>query len=314
MDSTGTLFMPPGRSTIAGDVDALFNFIMYASLGFFLIVVVTMIYFVIRYRRRGADATTPDLSHNLKLELIWSIVPTILVIIVFFWGFNLFMKMSIVPHDAYEVKVTAQQWFWSFSYPNGNTTVNELTVPAGRPVKLLMSSQDVIHSLFVPDFRIKMDVLPNRYTMTWFEAPETGTHNLFCAEYCGTSHSEMIGLVKVLTSEQFDKWLEEGESSGDGMTPAEYGQVLFKSKACNTCHKVDGVAHTGPALNGIMGISHKFTDGTSIVVDENYIRESVLNPQTKIVEGFQPVMPTFQGILSEKQIDALIAYLKSLEK
>ena len=313
MDSTGTLLLPPGQSTIASDVDALFYFILYASIAMFVLVVALMTYFMFRYKRRGSETTTSGVAHNFKLELLWSIIPTILVVIVFFWGFKVFMKMHIVPKDAYEISVTGQKWFWSFDYPNGASTVNDLVVPAGKPVKLLMSSKDVIHSFFVPDFRVKMDVLPNRYTLIWFEAPNPGEHNLFCAEYCGTSHSKMIGRVRVLEKVEFDKWLAEGASSGEGLSLEEYGSQLYRSKACVTCHRIDGTAHTGPSFLGIFGETHNFADGRSAMVDENYIRESILNPQSKVVTGFQPVMPTYQGLVDERQVDAIIAYIKSLK-
>ncbi len=316
MDTTGTLFLPPGRSTIAGDVDALFNFILYAGLIIFAVVAVGIIAFVIRYRRRPGEeeGITSGVAHNIKLELIWSIIPTVLVIIVFFWGFRVFMKMQVAPADAYEIKVTGQKWFWSFDYPEGISTVNELVVPVDKPVKLLMSSQDVIHSFYVPDFRIKMDVLPNRYTVTWFEAPETGEHNLFCAEYCGTSHSEMVGRVKVVPERVFNEWLDSGAGEGEGISMEEYGEQLYTAKACNTCHRIDSRAHTGPALNDLFGTQQDLADGSTVTADENYIRESILNPQAKIVAGYQPVMPTFQGLLKNRQIDALIAYIKKLKE
>jgi cytochrome c oxidase subunit 2 len=314
MDTTETLFMPPGKSTIAPEVDALFNFILYAGAVFFLIVLIGMIVFVTRYRRRGKDSLTPGIAHNFKLELLWSIIPTILVIIVFFWGFRVFMKMHVAPKDAFEVKVTGQKWFWSFDYPNGASTVNELVVPLGKPVKLLMSSKDVIHSFFVPDFRIKMDVLPNRYTMTWFEAPFSGEHNLFCAEYCGTSHSDMVGRVKVLGEREFNEWLESGIGTGEGMSLEDFGEQLYTSKACVTCHRIDGAAHTGPSFLAIFGIQRSLADGSDVEIDENYIRESILKPATKVVAGYQPVMPTYQGLLSNRQIDALTAYIKSLKE
>jgi cytochrome c oxidase subunit 2 len=314
MDTTGTLFMPPGQSTIAPEVDALFNFILYSSIVLFIIVVSGMGYFVMRYRRRGKEELTSGTAHNVKLELFWSIIPTILVIIVFFWGFRVYMKMHVVPKDAYEIKVTGQKWFWSFDYPNGASTVNDLVVPSGKPIKLLMSSKDVIHSFFVPDFRIKMDVLPNRYTLTWFEAPNEGEHNLFCAEYCGTSHSDMIGRVRVVGEREFDEWLHSSATAGEGMTPEAYGEQLYTAKACNTCHRIDEKAHTGPSFLGIYGVTHQLQDGGTVVADENYLRESILNPQAKIVAGYQPVMPTYQGLLDDHQIDCLIAYIKSLKK
>lgn len=306
--------MPPGKSTIASDVDSLFNFILYGSTVLFLIVVIGMIYFVVKYRAKEKDKLTSGVSHNLKLELLWSIIPTILVIIVFFWGFRVYLKMYVPPRDAYEIKVTGQRWSWVFDYPNGATTIGELNVPRGKPVKLLISSKDVIHSFYIPDFRIKMDALPNRYTVTWFEAPEPGGHNLFCAEYCGTSHSGMIGRVNVLGEREFNDWLESSASFGEGLSLEDYGEQLFTQKACVTCHNINGKAHTGPPLNGIYNVKINMADGSLVLSDENYIRESILNPQAKIVAGYQPVMPTFQGILNDRQIDALVAYIKSLEK
>ena len=315
MDTTGTLFLTQGGSTIAGEVDALFYFLVYASIVFFGIVVFGIIYFSIRYRSRLGETvtTTSPIADNIKLELLWSIIPTILVVIVFFWGFNLYLKMNVVPKDAIEIKVTGQKWFWTFDYPDGANTVNELVVPVNKPVKLLMSSRDVIHSFFVPDFRIKMDVLPNRYTIAWFEASRIGGHNLFCTEFCGKGHSEMIGRVRVISEREYAEWLETSFQTGEGMTPEEYGEQLFVSKACHTCHSTEGKAMVGPSLNGVFGKPVMLASGGEVTVDENYIRESLLEPQASIVAGFQPVMPTYQGIIKDGQIDALIAYIKSLK-
>lgn len=315
MDTVGTFFMPPEGSTFAGEVDSIFYFIVYASIIIFGIVLFGMIFFALRYRhsRQAADGTTPDISHNTKLELVWSIIPTILVLIVFFWGFHVFMKMNVVPKDAMEIKVTGQKWFWSFDYPEGVATVNELIVPDNKPIKLLMSSKDVIHSFFIPDFRTKMDVLPNRYSVTWFEAKRPGTYNLFCAEFCGDGHSEMIGTVKVVTEREYAAWLEAGSSGGEGIPVEQFGEQLFRSRACHTCHSVEGKRMIGPPLNGIFGHEVVLKSGQKYTVDENYLRKSLLEPQADIVAGFDPVMPTYQGLLKDKQIDALIAYIKSLK-
>ena len=305
--------MPPAASTYAGDVDALYYFILYISIFFFTLIVGAMIYFAIRYRRKKGETEAPDgPTHNTFLETTWIVVPVIIVIIIFFWGFRGYMIMSVVPANAMEIKVTGQKWFWTFSYPDGQMTTNELVVEVGKPVKLLMSSKDVIHSMFIPAFRLKRDVLPNRYSITWFEATQIGDYHLFCAEYCGTSHSKMIGTVKVRSSSDFAEWLESLDSAGEGVTPAEYGEKLFTSRACITCHHVDGTVGTGPDLQGIFGHEVELTDGTKVTADENYIRESILDPISKVVVGYQPVMPTFQGILKEKEVDALIAYVKSL--
>jgi len=315
MDTTGTIFLTPGGSTIAGEVDSLFYFLVYASIAMFGIVLAGLVYFGLRYRRRQTDADTPTSgrAHNLKLELLWSIIPTILVVIVFIWGFRIYIKMHVVPHEAMEVKVTGQKWFWSFDYPQGASTVNELVVPVSKPIKLLMSSKDVIHSFFVPDFRIKMDVLPNRYTITWFEATRTGNFDLFCAEFCGDGHSDMIGKVRVVGEREFSEWLEAGLSGGEGMTPEDFGARLYVSKACNTCHSIDGRSLVGPTFKGAFGTRRVLEDGGEVTIDENYIRESILEPQAKVSAGFQPVMPTYQGLLNSREIDALVVYIKSLK-
>ncbi len=315
MDTTGTMMLPPSGSTIAGEVDALFYFLVYASFVLFGIVLFGLVFFSIRYRRRAIseDVTTPDLSHNTKLEIVWSVIPTILVVIVFFWGFHVYLKMNVVPKDAMEVKVTGQKWFWTFMYPEGASTVNELVVPVGKPVKLLLSSRDVIHSFFVPDFRIKMDALPNRYTVAWFEATGIGDHNLFCAEFCGDGHSEMIGRVRVVGEREYEEWVQTSALSGEAMPPEQFGEALFSSKACHTCHRIDGQAKTGPPLNGIFGHTAALVGGGTVTVDENYLRESILEPQKSVVAGYQPVMPTYQGIVNDRELDALIAYIKSLK-
>jgi cytochrome c oxidase subunit 2 len=313
MDTARSLLLPPESSTIAGEVDSLFYFILFTALILFAIVMVTTAIFIIKYRRRGKTTTTSGVTHNTALEIAWTAIPTVLILIVFFWGFKTYIKMNVVPKDALEIKVTGQRWFWSFDYPEGATSMNELVVPAGKPVKLLMSSKDVIHSFFVPDFRIKMDVIPNRYTTAWFEAKRTGAHDLFCAEYCGKGHSEMIGKVKVVSETEFAKWLEEGSGFGEGMTLEEYGAKLYIKKACVTCHTVDGSAKVAPTFKGLFGREEFLADGSRVIVDENYLRESILTPAAKVVAGYQPVMPTYQSLLKSKEVDALIAYIKSLQ-
>jgi len=314
MDTTRTLWMPPGQSTIAGDVDSLFYFLLYASIVLFVIVVGGTGYLIWKYRHPGTEEKTYGKAHDNRLEFIWTIIPIIMVVIVFFWGIKVFLKMNVVPADAIEIKVTGQKWFWSFDYPEGASTVNELVVPEDKPIKLLMSSKDVIHSFFVPQFRIKMDVVPNRYSVTWFEATNPGTYDLFCTEFCGKGHSEMIGLVKVVTEREYNEWLESSAGMGEGMSLVDYGAQLYKSRACNTCHSIDGSAMVGPSFKGDFGSPRALTSGETITIDENYVRESILNPQAKIAAGYDPVMPTYQGILKDRQIDALVAYIKSLSE
>ncbi len=313
MDPNGSLIFPSQVSTIAPEVDALFDFILYLSIIFFILVVGGTFYFAWKYRKKGEDTFTKDLSHNNMLEVLWTVIPTILVFIIFVWGFKSYMKMTVPPDTSMQIKVTGQKWFWTFNYPEGATTTNELVVPVDQPVKLLMSSTDVIHSFFVPNFRTKMDVLPNRYTQLWFEATETGEYNLFCTEYCGKGHSEMIGKVKVLSRAEYDSWLASAGNAGANMKPEEFGEKLYKDKACFTCHSIDGSTLVGPTFKGIFGRTEKMTDGSEVLSDENYIRESILEPQAKIVQGFQPIMPTYQGVLKDEEIDALIAYFKTLK-
>jgi cytochrome c oxidase subunit 2 len=315
MDTTSTIFLPPPGSTTASGVDALFSFLFYVSVFFFVLIMGMVIFFAIRYRRRGeAPRLTPGITHNTALEMVWIVIPLILVGIIFVWGFKGFVRSSVVPKDAMEIKVTAQKWFWSFSYPDGASTINELVVPAGKPIKLLMSSQDVIHSFFVPDFRVKRDVLPNRYSVAWFEAPNPGEHHLFCAEYCGSGHSSMIGKVRVLGERDYEDWLSKAMVSGEGMSAVDFGAKLYVSKTCNTCHSIDGSANNGPSFLGIYGEETLLSDGSRVRVDENYIRESILTPQKKVVAGYQPIMPTFQGLIQAHEVDALVAFIKSLKK
>lgn len=313
MDSTATFWLPPGDSTIAQDVDSLFYFIVYLSLALFLIVTLSSLFLAIRYRRRGKRELTTSIAHNIPLELTWTIIPTMLVLVIFAWGFRDYLRMQVVPRNALEIKVKAQKWFWSFEYPGGVSEVNRLVVPVDKPIKLLMSSQDVIHSLFVPNFRVKMDVLPNRYTTLWFEATREGEFNLFCTEYCGKGHSEMLGKVVVMREQDYQDWLQTTAEASLTMSLEELGEQLYRSKACVTCHSVDGSPNQGPTFKGIFGKSEKLTDGTEVVVDENYIRESILDPFAKIAAGYQPIMPPFQGLLKDREVDALIAFIKSLQ-
>jgi cytochrome c oxidase subunit 2 len=314
MDTTGSLFLPPSGSTMAPEVDALMTFILGVCIFFGVVVFGGVIYFSLKYRRQRRSERGAAPSHNDALELAWTILPLILVIIIFFWGFRTYMKMSVVPKDALEVKVTAQKWFWSFSYPEGQTSVSELVVPVGKPIKLLMSSRDVIHSFFVPGFRLKRDVLPNRYSIAWFEATQTGVFDLFCAEYCGSKHSGMLGKVRVVSDREYGDWLAAAGAGGEGLSPAEYGAKLYESKECVTCHSLDGSRGEGPSFLNVFNHEVQLKDGSKIVADENYLRESILNPASKVVAGYQPIMPTYQTLLKDADVDALVAYIKSLSQ
>lgn len=312
MDTSGTMIMPPGGSTMSGEIDAVFNLILYVGTFFFALVSGLAVYFVVKYRRKEKPGLTSGVDQNAMLELTWTVIPTLIVVVFFILGFRTFLKMNIVPRDALEIKVTAQRWLWTFDYPNGANSVNELVVPAGRPIRLTLSSNDVIHSFFVPDFRVKMDALPNRYTVAWFEAKGAGEHDLFCAEYCGKGHSEMLGRVRVVPQEEYDGWLERSFAFDESVPLEEHGAGLYRSKACFTCHSIDGTGSIGPTFMGAFGDEVILADGSKITADENYVRESILNPRAKLVIGYQPVMPTYQGKLKDREVDALVAYIKSL--
>jgi cytochrome c oxidase subunit 2 len=233
---------------------------------------------------------------------------------IFFWGFKGYIKAAVAPNDATEIVVTAKKWVWQFEYPDGTRTLNDLHVPLNKPVKLVMHSEDVIHSFFVPSFRLKRDVIPGRYTQLWFTATEPGVQQVFCAEYCGKGHSDMLAKIHVDTDEQYETFLREGDEQVRQMPLQELGRQVYENKGCATCHSIDGTRGQGPSWKGIYGQVHMGTDGKGHLVDENYIRESILYPQAVIVQGYQPIMPTFQGLLLEREILGAIEYIKSLKQ
>jgi cytochrome c oxidase subunit 2 len=302
-----SFWLPESASTIASEVDGLFLFVTWVSTVLFVGVIGAMIYFAYRYRRQDPDERPTPVHESKLLEISWIVVPTILVLLVFNWGFKSFIKMNVAPPDAYEIQAEAWSWNWMFTYPNG-TQSDTLYVPEGQPVKVTMSSRDVIHSFFVPAFRVKQDVLPNRYTSVWFEATEQGTYDLFCTEYCGTSHSDMITKTKVVSQEEFNEWVEG--ASTDDMPLPQLGERLYSQQGCQACHSLDGSSNVGPTWQGLYGTTdHPMSDGSTVVADENYLREAILEPNAKIVEGYGAVMPSYQS-LSERQVSALIAFMK----
>ncbi|MDZ7715852.1 MAG: cytochrome c oxidase subunit II [Balneolaceae bacterium] len=316
MEAIRDFFLPPAKTALASEVDALFWFVHITSLVLIIGILIALAYFVYKYRRKSENDVTPVITHNNKLEVTWSVIPLIITLVVFGWGFQTYVSLTTPPDDAYEVQVTAQKWFWLFQYENGAQSRNELHVPAGRPVKLVMSSRDVIHSFFVPDYRIKQDVVPDRYTETWFRVDEPGESIVFCTEYCGTDHSNMMANVIVHEQEEFETWLAGNSGGGEkpsDLAPAEWGEQLAKEWACTTCHSPDGSELTGPTWLGKFGSQEQLADGSSVTVDENYIRESILEPNAKVVEGYAPVMNTYQGQLNDDQIDAIIEYIKTLK-
>jgi cytochrome c oxidase subunit 2 len=298
---------PARASTGAGNVDALYIFLLLLS-GFMCLAIFMMIVvFALRYRRQPGRAAE-QIEGSTALEITWSVVPLGIFMVIFAWGAFIFFQERTPPRDASEVYVVAKQWMWKLEHVEGQREINELHVPVGRDVKLIMTSQDVIHSFYVPAFRIKQDVLPGRYTTAWFRATKPGVYHLFCAEYCGSQHSGMIGQVMVMEPAQYQAWLSGGSTSG---SLASNGESIFQQLGCVTCHRSDTQGR-GPNLAGIFGKPVQLEDGRTVVADENYIRESILSPSAKVVKGFKPIMPVFQGLVSEEQLTELVAYVKSL--
>jgi len=302
--------LPEQASTIAPRVDALFLFVLGVSVFFAGLIFVSIVYLAVKYRRR-ADAAAPKLiAGSLALELLWTVIPFGLTMVMFVWGALLFVEIQNPPADALEIIAVGKQWMWKMQHPDGHQEINELHVPIGRRIKLTMTSEDVIHSFFVPAFRIKMDVLPGRYTTAWFEATRSGRYRLFCAEFCGTQHSGMIGNVTVLELSEYESWLS---GRAVGTSTAKMGESLFQRLGCASCHRPDG-AVPAPSLVGLFGSKVALEGGRTVVADEGYIRESIIDPRAKIVAGYQPVMPTYRGLISEDGILQIIAYLKSAEQ
>jgi cytochrome c oxidase subunit 2 len=307
----GFRLFPEQASTIAPQVDALFFFLIGLSLFFSLLIAGLIVVFMIRYRRRPGGDHVPDIHGSLALEGLWTAIPFVLAMTVFFWGASIFATMRRPPDDALEVQVVGKQWMWKLQHMEGRREINELHVPVGRAVKLLMTSEDVIHSFYVPEFRVKQDAVPGRYSSVWFEATKPGTYHLFCAEYCGTLHSGMIGRVVAMEPAAFEAWLG-GRQAGANVPIEVAGEGIFRAQGCGTCHRADGSGQ-GPALQGVFGKTVTLASGQTLTADEGYLRESILDPNAQVVAGYKSVMPTFQGLLSEEDVMRLIAYVKSLK-
>src|SRR3984885_14173214 len=297
---------PERASSMAGQVDAIYIFLLVVCGMVALLVFTCLLYFAARYRSR-AGVPAEQIDGSTPLELTWSIIPLCVFMVFFAWGALVFFKQRTPPREATEVYVVAKQWMWKLEHAEGQREINELHVPVGRDVKLIMTSQDVIHSFFVPAFRMKQDVLPGRYTVAWFRATKAGTYHLFCTQYCGTQHSGMIGSIIVQEPAQYEAWMSGGTTGPLSAT----GEKIFAELGCVTCHRTDSQGR-GPNLQGVFGKPVLLQDGRTVVADENYIRESILDPGAKVVNGFKPVMPTFQGLVSEEQLNALVAYVKSM--
>jgi cytochrome c oxidase subunit 2 len=307
MSLFGIPIFPEQASSFAADVDALYFFLLAVSAFFALVVAVAAIALGIKYRRRHEGEVGAPIEGNLPLELLWSVIPAMIAMVMFGWGASVFYHLRRPPEEALQIYAVGKQWMWKFQHLEGQREINELHVPAGRRIKVTVTSEDVIHSLYFPSFRTKIDAIPGRYQQLWFEPTKPGTYHIFCAEYCGTNHSGMIGSVTVLEPAAYQAWLAGG---GEGSL-AERGNALFNQLACNTCH-LDSGQGRGPSLKDIFGKEIELSDGSKVTVDEAYLRESILNSQAKIVKGFQPLMPTFQGLVSEEGLVALIEHVKSM--
>lgn len=316
------MFFPTRGTEISREVDAVMFFIFWVSVFFFVVLMALTVYFAVRYRRRRGVPQQRSAAHNTPLEITWSVIPTLLMAVMFVWGFRLYLDMHAVPANAETIHVTAQKWAWAFEYDDG-TTSRELTdpivgvqypliaVPLNTPVRFLMQSTDVIHSLYIPAFRKKIDVFPNRYTVFSFTAKAPGDYQLFCTEYCGDNHSQMMAIIRVLPPADYMSWRAE-QASTDDIPLNELGKTLRLTKGCAQCHSVDGAANVGPTWLNAFGATRQFTDGTSAVIDENYIRESIIAPQVKIAAGYANQMPSYAGQLKEREIRAIVAYMAEL--
>jgi cytochrome c oxidase subunit 2 len=303
-------FFPQQASEQAATVDALYFFLVAVTGVFAVLIAVLVVAFATKFHRQHDDEVGYAIHGSLALELLWTIIPLGITMVMFVWGAQVFFHMTRAPRGAMEIYVVGKQWMWKVQHMDGAREINELHVPMGRPVKLIMGSEDVVHSFFIPDFRVKADVVPGRYNTLWFTATKPGKYHIFCTQYCGTKHSNMIGWVTVLAANDYQAWLSGGSSGG---TMAENGAKLFTSLACVTCHLDTGQGR-GPVLKGLFGKQILLSSGQTVTMDDAYIRESILNPQAKVVAGFQPIMPTFQGLVSEEQLLQLIAYVKSLSE
>jgi cytochrome c oxidase subunit 2 len=303
-------FFPQQASEQAANVDALYFFLVAVTGAFAVLIAILVVVFAVKFHRRHDDEVGEVIHGSLALELLWTFIPLGITMVMFVWGAQVFFHMTRAPKGAMEIYVVGKQWMWKAQHMDGAREINELHVPVGRPVRLIMGSEDVIHSFFIPDFRVKADVVPGRFNHMWFTATKPGRYHIFCTQYCGTKHSNMIGWVTAMTPADYQTWLSGGPAGG---SMVDAGAKLFADLTCNTCHLDNGQGR-GPVLKGLYGKQTLLSNGQTVTVDDVYLRESILNSQAKVVAGFQPIMPTFQGLVTEEQLLQLIAYVKSLSE
>lgn len=301
---------PAQASTMAGRVDNLYFFMLAVTAFFSVLIAVLVVVLAVKYRRRRADEVGANIHGSTALEVVWTAIPLLIALVMFVWGTSVYFALAKPPSDAMEVYVIGKRWMWKAQHLTGQREINELHVPVGQPIKVLIASEDVIHSYYIPAFRVKMDAVPGKTTSLWFEATEPGEYHLFCAEYCGTKHSGMIGRIVAMEPRAFQQWLASGGAPQQASMP-ESGEQLFAQMGCVTCHR-DESGGRGPSLNGLFGRAVQLANGDTVTADEAYLRESILNPTARMVAGYPPLMPTYQGQISEEGLAALIAYVKSL--
>ena len=302
-------FFPEQASNFARNVDTLFSFILLTCLFFSVLVTLLIILAALKYKRKTVGEVGSADHGNMVLEVGWTLIPLVIALGMFAWGAAVYVNYRTAPKDTLDIYVVGKQWMWKLQQPNGRKEINELHVPVNRNIKLIMGSEDVIHDFYVPAFRVKMDVVPGRYNTMWFRPTKIGKYHFFCSQYCGTNHAVMGGWVTVMDPAEYAAWLSD---EGGDLNPVAAGEKLFSQLACNTCHLPNGTGR-GPSMNGVYEGKVALADGSTITADEAYIRESILQPKAKIVAGYQPVMPTFQGLVTEEQIMNLTAYIKSLQ-
>jgi cytochrome c oxidase subunit 2 len=306
---SGTPLFPEQASTMAARVDNLYFFLLAVAAFFTVLIAGLIVYYAFRYRRRAPDEIGVHIHGGLALELTWTIVPALITVVMFVWGSSVFFAQQRPPDETVNIYVVGKQWMWKIQHGTGQREINELHVPVGRDILLTLTTEDVIHDFGMPAFRTKVDVVPGRYTKVWFHATKPGKYHLFCQEYCGLNHSGMGGWIYVMEQKDFDSWLGGNASQG---TPVEIGKDLFQNKlGCASCH-AGGPGQRGAPLENIFGKPVKLVGGQTVTVDDNYIRNSILNPSSQVVEGYQPIMPTFKGQVTEEQLNGLVAYIKSL--
>ena len=303
----GFSLFPERASTGAEQVDALMAFMVAVSVAMSLLIATLLVYFTVKYRRRPGNERSGRVSGTLKLEILWTAIPLLVGLVMFGWGAKVYFYLAYPPENAIEIYVVGKQWMWKIQHPEGQREIDELHVPVNQPVKLTLTSEDVIHDFFVPAFRVKVDVVPGRYVQTWFQATKTGRFRFFCSQYCGTDHSGMIGWVTVMTPEDYARWLSSG---AEGSLALE-GRKLFLMQQCVSCHSADAHAR-GPVLENLYGRHVQLQDGGSVLADETYLRESIVAPDAKIVAGFEPIMPSYAGQINEEDLIKLIAFIKAL--